>query len=213
MTDHVTSETAARGKQQAGDFSLGAWTRANALGLGAAYGLFALFGDTADALGARHGVFHGIAAISGLLIGGALFVVMRRRVLAPHLDRSTWTAIAAGIGLAVGFIVGFGIAGPPFDFILGVITLGTIGGALQWRILRNQLTRPGGLLLVSIGAWLVAGVAAGAVAFFTGDTIDAAFGSGITGFVAITVTIGLVAGAVGGAIEGAALRRRIGRTR
>ncbi|MFQ6013547.1 MAG: hypothetical protein ACE5LS_07890 [Thermoplasmata archaeon] len=113
MTDQFTSETAARGEQRAGGFPLGTWVTANALGLGVAYALFALFDGVAEAMGAPHGgLVHAVAAISGLLIGGALFAVMRWRVLSPHLGDSARMATAAGIGLAVGFVVGFGIAGP-----------------------------------------------------------------------------------------------------
>ena len=198
-------------ERRGGGFRLGAWVLANALGLGLAFALFALFGDIAEAMGAPHGgLAHGVAAMTGLLIGGALFVVLRHRVLAPHLRGSLRIAAASGIGLAVGFIAGFVIAGPPLDFLLGVIMLGTIGGALQWRILRGQLGRPGSLFLVGIGAWVTAAVALLAVAILAGDAIDAAFGSGITGFVAVTLVLGLVAGTVGGAIEGVALRSRIG---
>lgn len=110
----------------------------------------------------------------------------------------------------MGFVVGFVIADPPFDFVLGVITLGTIGGALERRVLRGQLARPNGLLLAGIGAWVTAGIAALVVAILAGDSLNSAFGSEITGFVAVTLTIGLLGGAVGGAIEGAALRHRIG---
>ncbi len=211
MTDQITSQTTSRSQQPVGGFPLGAWVRANAVGLGIAYALFALFGGVAEELGADHdSVTRNLAIIAGLFIGAAVFALMRRKVLAPHLGGSLWTAMAAGVSLAAGFVLGFIMAGPPFDFVLGVIALGTIGGALQWRRLRCQLARPGRLFLIGIGAWVTAAVTAVAVVIPTGDAIDAAFGSGVTGFVAVTLVIGLVAGAVGGAIEGAALRRRIG---
>ena len=177
--------------------------RANAAGLGIAYALFALFGGVAEVLGAAHdSIARDLAIMAGLFIGAAVFAMMRRKVLAPHLGGSPWTALAAGVSLAAGFVLGFILAGPPFDFVLGVIALGTIGGALQWRLLKDQLPRPGRLFLAGIAAWVTAAVAAMAVVIPTGDAIDAAFGSGV---------IGLIAGAVGGAIEGVALRRRIGR--
>ncbi len=210
MTDRATLQTSSRGKQRPAGFVLRTWVYANAAGLGGAYALLALFGDGVEALGAGHeSITRDLAGLVGMLIGVGLFMTMRRRVLAPHLDGSVWAAIAAGIGLAVGFAVGFVIAGPPFDFVLGVITLGTIGGALERRALRGQLARPTGLMLAGIGAWITAGIAALVVAIVAGDAIDTALGSGITGFVAVTLVIGLVAGAVGGAIEGAALRRRL----
>jgi hypothetical protein len=211
MASKVRSENVVRNDHQESGFRLSRWVRANAIGLGVAYGLWALFGDGVEAL---FGVDHDspvqfIAVMVGLAIGAALFVELRRRVLAPHIDGSMKLALAAGVALILGVIVGFGVAGPPFDFVLGVISLGTIGGAVQWRTVRDQLPRPGGLLLANIGGWLLAGVAVTATAFLAGDTIDAAFGSGLTGFVAILTVLGLIGGAVGGVIEGAALRRRL----
>lgn len=211
MMSRVGSEDVVRNDHQESVFRLDRWVGANAIGLGVAYGLWALFGDGVEAL---FGVDHDspvqfIAVMAGLAIGAALFVELRRRVLAPHIDGSLKLALAAGFALMVGVIVGFGVAGPPFDFVLGVISLGTIGGAVQWRTVRDQLPRSGGLLLASIGGWLLAGVAVTATAFVAGDAIDGAFGSGLTGFVAILTVLGLVGGAVGGVIEGAALRRRL----
>lgn len=214
MTHHVASPAARR----IDGFTVGRWVVANALGLGSAYGLWALLADGVEAVfGVPHGsLARDLAGLAGMLAGVAVFMTLRRRALAPFLSGSAWMALAAGAGLAAGFVVGFVVAGPPFDFVLGVIALGTIGGALQWRILRHRLPRPGGLLVASIGAWLAAGIAAGAVtlavAVLAGD--DAAgFLGGIAGFVALTLTIGLVGGAVGGALEGAALRRRIAESR
>ncbi len=220
MTDQVTSEKTTRGEQPVGGFSLGAWVRANAIGLGIAYGLFGLFGDGFEIwLGVAHdSVAHDLAIMSGLFIGAAVFALMRRKVLAPHLGGSAWIAAAAGISLAVGFVAGFVIAGPPFDFVLGVFALGTIGGALQWRLVKDKLARPGRLYLIGIGAWLAAAIAVLAVAIFTGDAIFDALGQpeegtmfALVSFTAFLALLGLVGGAVGGAIEGAALRRRIGR--
>lgn len=217
MATHMTHDATTGGEQSVA-FPVGAWIRANAVGLGVAYGSFGLFGDTADALGAGHGIAHGVAAVIGLVVGGAVFVLLRRQVLAPHVARSTWTAVAAGIGLAAGFVVGLAIAGPPFDFVLGAITLGTIGGALQWRLLRGQIANPGGLLLWSITAWLASGVTVGATAVFVGDAFFGALGqpedgtlAGIVSFTAFLLVLGVVGGAVGGAIEGRALRSRLGR--
>jgi hypothetical protein len=216
MTMHMAHDATTGGGQSVA-FPVGSWVWANAVGLGVAYGSFGLFGDIADALGARHGIGHGIAAVIGLVVGGAVFVLLRRRVLAPHVARSTGTAVAAGIGLAAGFVVGLAIGGPPFDFVLGAITLGTIGGALQWRLLRRQVANPGGLLLWSVAAWLASGVAVGAMAVFAGDAFFAALGQpkdgtlvGIVSFTAFLLVLGLVGGAVGGAIEGRALRSRVG---
>lgn len=209
MSGSTAVGAAAAPKNRAG-WSMGRWVVANGAGLGLTYGLFALLGDMADALGAEHGVGHGIAALVGLFLGAIVFVTLRHRALVDAMDNPAWSAAAAGIGLGAGFVLGYAIAGPPFDFVLGVISLGTIGGTLQWRINRGHLERPGGMLMATIGAWLAAGIAALLVAIVAGDAIAEAFGGdGTGGFVAITVTIGVVAGCVGGGLEGAALRRRI----
>jgi hypothetical protein len=215
MSEHGMSGTARREHQGTREFPLGVWVRANAIGLGAAYGLLALFGDGVESLfGVGHeSLARDAAMTAGLLIGAGVFVLLRSRALSSHLEGSVWTALAAGAGLAAGFVVGFVVAGPPFDFVLGVIALGTIGGALQWRVLRYRLARPGGLFLAGVGAWFAAGIGGLAVAVLAGDAIDAAAGGGLSGFVAVTTSIGLLAGIIGGAIEGRALRRRIGGVR
>ena len=119
MTDQITSQTTSRSQQPVGGFPLGAWVRANAVGLGIAYALFALFGGVAEELGAAHdSVTRNVAILAGLFIGAAVFALMRRKVLAPHLGSSPWTAVAAGVSLTAGFVLGFIMAGPPFDFVL-----------------------------------------------------------------------------------------------
>ncbi|HZC99563.1 MAG TPA: hypothetical protein VFA46_05045 [Actinomycetes bacterium] len=218
MTDNATTKAPIHAKPRGGGFPLGAWVRANAVGLGVAYGLFALLGDAVEHWGgAPHdSIARNAAIMSALLIGAAVFVLMRRNVLAPHLGGAGRTAVAAGVGLAVGLTTGFMVAGPPFDFVFGVATLGTIGGALQWRLVKDRLSRPGGLFLAGAAAWLAAAVAVLAVALFAGDLIFAALGQpddasavGFMSYVAFLTLLGVVGGAVGGAIEGAALRRRM----
>ncbi len=216
MADQITTETTDLREKRAGYFSHGAWVRASAIGLGVAYGLFALFGDGLEILGAAHeSVARDSAIMAGLFIGAAVFAKMRRRVLAPHLGGSVWAAVAAGISLATGFVVGFVFAGPPFDFVLGVLTLGIIGGAFQWRLVKDKLPRSGRLYLAGIGAWFAAAVAVLAVAILAGDAffeaLDTEEGTivGLGAFTAFLALLGVVGGAVGGTIEGLALRKRI----
>lgn len=221
MTDYVTSEKAAE-RREGEPFSLGAWVGANVVGLGSAYGLFALLGDLAEfGLGVPHdSLIRNIALMIGVLIGATIFVMLRRRILAPHTPNSTWAAVSAGTGLAIGLIAGFGIGGPPFDFMLGVFALGTIGGALQWRALKDRIALPGGLILASIGGWILAAIAVGLVAFLAVEPLLQLFGVpldasadgtvvGTVSFILILTLLGVVGGAVGGLIEGRALRRRL----
>jgi len=201
-------------------FSARSWVRANVVGLGVVYGLFALLGDLTEyGLGVAHnsGV-RNLALLVAVLAGASLLTVLRHRVIAPYVDTPRWAMLGAGGALALGLIVGFAVGGPPFDFVLGVISLGTIGGAIQWRAWRGRLDRPGGLLIAGIVGWLLAGVAVGAVAVLAGDGLHHLFGApkdgtalGTVFFVFILTLLGVVGGAVGGAVEGAALHRRLDR--
>lgn len=93
---------------------------------------------------------------------------------------------------------------------------------MQWRTLRDSIIRPGGLLLASIGGWVLAGVAVGAVAILTVEPLLRLFGlpldgsaegtiTGTLSFTLILTLLGVVGGAVGGLIEGRALRYRLSR--
>ena len=190
-------------------FPYGSWIAANAVGLGLAYGLFALFSESIVKLGAsQDGVVSEVAAMAGLVAGGALFVILRQRLLAPHFG-GIWPGLTAGIGFTAGFIVGFFVGGPPVDFMLGVIALGTIGDALLWRIVRHQIDRPDSLLLAGIVGWIAAAGVAVLVAVLAGEPLVDVLGENALHFVTITTLIGIAAGATGGAIEGHALRRRL----
>jgi hypothetical protein len=186
------------------------WVGANAVALGAALGLFALFGGTVEALGAEHdSVVRDLSLYAAFIIGGSLFAYLRQQTLLPHVSRVGRVGLAAIVGLGAGFVGGFLIGGPPFDFILGIFAIGTVAGAVEWRALRHHLRRPGLLTALGAGAWAVAAVAAIVPAALFGDAIDAALGSGVPGFVAILLMVGLVGGAVGGALEALSLRARI----
>jgi hypothetical protein len=203
---------------RAGGFSRAAWILANAVGLGVTYGLFALLGDVTEfGFGVGHDSFvRNLGLLVAVIVGSTVFVTLRRRVIEGLVEESTWVAVASGVGLAIGLTAGFTVGGPPFDFMLGVLMLGTIGGALQWRKLKHQVARPGVLLIVTIGGWLLAAIVAGGVAVLLGDALHTAFGSppdgtpmGTVFFVFILSLMGMVGGVVGGSIEGAALDRRL----
>jgi hypothetical protein len=186
------------------------WAVANAVGLSLIYALGALFAGLAESAGAAHeSIARDLFGLTGFLIGALVFMLLRYRALAGRVSWSAPAALAAGIGLAAGFVVGFLIAGPPIDFLLGIVALGAIGGGLQWRRVRHDLPRPGRLLAVGIVGWIIAGIAAVAVAVALGDAINAALGGGTAPFVVVTGMIGLVGGAVGGSIEGSALAGQI----
>ena len=192
-------------------WSVGRWVTVNAAGLGAAFGLFALLGGTVEALGADHdSLIRALSLLAAFIVGGSLWAYLRQQTLLPHLKRAARVGTAAVAALAVGFVGGFAIAGPPLDFILGILAVGAIAGAIEWRILRRHLPRPGRRSAIGTAAWLVAAIVAIVPAALLGDTIDAALG-GLGGFVAILLMIGLVGGAVGGALEALALRNHINR--
>lgn len=220
MTERIESAVDA-GTGDTPGFSLRAWVLANAIGLGVTYGLFALLGDLAEyGLGVTHdSLVRNLALLVAVITGASVFVSRRRRVLADHVTNPRTVAMAAAAALALGLIVGFAVGGPPIDFVLGAVTLGTIGGTFQWRALRDRVEHPGRLLAASIGGWVGAGIIAGAVALI-GDPLHALMGEpadgtamGIASFVFLLTLIGVVGGAVGGWIEGSALRRRLGPAR
>jgi hypothetical protein len=220
VTEQIESAVES-GEGGSSGFSLKEWVLANAIGLGVTYGLFALLGDLAEyGLGVAHdSLARNLALLVAVIIGASVFVSLRKRVLADHVTNPRAVAVAAATGLALGLIVGFAVGGPPIDFMLGAIALGTIGGTSQWRALKDRVQNPGRLLAASIGGWIIAGIAAGAVAF-TGDLLHGLFGSpedgtamGTVFFVFILTLIGVVGGSVGGWIEGSALRRRLGEAR
>jgi hypothetical protein len=201
-------------------FSLRGWVFANAIGLGVTFGLFALFGDLAEyGLGVSHdSLVRNLSLLLAVMIGASLFVYLRAKALAGQMANPRRVAVAAAFGLALGLVVGYAVGGPPIDFALGAVALGSIGGTFQWRALRDRVPNAGRLLTASIGGWIAAGVAAGAVAF-TGDALHLVFGSpedgtamGTVFFVFILTLIGVVGGTVGGWIEGSALRSGLGAT-
>jgi hypothetical protein len=215
MTEHLTTDRVTPGDQGM-PISPMAWARANALGLGLAFGSFALVGGSIEAAGADHdSLLRNLPAVVAMVAAGTVFALLRRRALGARLAGPAWRAPVIGVGLAAGFVAGL-VA--PFDFILGILAAGTVGGVLQLRSLRRQLGDSRRLLLTGIGAWLVAGLAAVATAVLTIDVflvgvlgVDPDAG-GVAPFAGIFALLGLIGGAVGGGLEGATLSRRIRRS-
>lgn len=205
--------TTSAGSPEAGTraaWSVRRWIAVNAAGIGAAFGLFGLLGGTVEALGADHdSLVRDLSLLVAFAIGGSVWAALRGRALLPAVPRATRVGIVAVVALAGGFLTGYVVSGPPLDFILGITAIGAVAGAVEWRILREHLVRPGRMAVIGAAGWLVASVVAIVPAALLGDTIDAALGSGVAGFVGVLVTIGLVGGAAGGAVEALALRQRL----
>jgi hypothetical protein len=215
MTSHHMTEAGIHSGQSSRRIPLGAWVRANALGLGITFALFGLVGEGMEAAGAEHDtVGWGVPTLTAMVVGGAVFGQLRRRVLGTRSRRAWWQTLVIGVAITAGFVAGLV---PPIDLIAGTLAAGVIGGAFQLRDIRRQLGRSHRLLLLSVGAWLVAGLAAVTAAILVADVVlIGALGrrdlvDGVGGFVAILALVGLVGGAVGGAIEGAAIRSRLAR--
>jgi hypothetical protein len=205
------------------EWSIRRWVAVNAAALGAAYGLAALFAGSAQALGAGYpSLVRDLSMFAGFLTGAVLFALLRQRTLLPHVNRARRVAIAAGVSLIAAVALGYGSGGgPPVYFVLGILAIGTVGGAVEWRALRDAVERPGVSLGRRAAVWLVAGVAgvatvilfdiAGAAAALD-DALRTALGDAmgdVVHFAMMWSIIGLAGGAVGGALEGRALRRRI----
>jgi hypothetical protein len=209
----MATQSVSISREAAGEtsWSIGRWVAVNAVGLGTALALFALFGGTVEALGAEHdGWPRDLSLLAAFMIGGGTRAYLRQRTLLPCVPRVGRVAAVTIIALTAGFVGGFVIGGPPLDFILGIFAVGSVAGGAEWFILRRQLPRPGRLALIAAVGWLVASVLAIVPAALFGDAIDAAVaGPELLGFVAILLMIGLAGGAVGGAIEAVALRSRV----
>lgn len=211
MTDHPTTKQTSPGAPRTAAFSLGAWVRANAVGLGASFGSFALVGGVLEAMGADHNsLLRNVPAVLAMAAGGVVFAILRRGALGAQHAGSRRQLLIIGLSVPAGLFLGLGT--PPFDWIGATLVGGTVGGALQLRALR-----PAGLrrVLASAGSWLAAGLILTATAIVLIDVLLVGAlgldGDSVVSFVVILTVLGLVAGATGGAIEGVALRRSIGR--
>jgi hypothetical protein len=197
------------------------WVAANTVALGAGYGLSALLGGTIEALGADHdSILRAVLMMGALSTAGVLFAFLRQRALLPHVARARNVAIAAGLSVPAAFALGQ-IGGPPVYFALVIFAVGTVGGTVEWRILRRHADPPrmsGGR---RAAIWLAAGIA-GVAALILLDVLGAAqaidttlktvLGDTVGDVVSFTTMwsiIGLAGGAIGGAIEGTTLKRRL----
>jgi len=175
------------------------WVIASTLGLAVGQVLFAMLDATIGDMGE---LGDGIAHYVGLPLAGAAFGFAQWRVLRRFVERSAWGIVAGAIGLLVGYVLGFLLAGPPIDFVLGYVFMGTAAAIAQWLALRRRVARSGWWVPVSAGAFVVGGIAAvGAAVAGLGD----ALGSGEVSFVILVLVLGLIVGSISSALTGAVL--------
>jgi hypothetical protein len=175
------------------------WVIASTLGLAVGQVLFAMLDATIGDMGE---LGDGIAHFVGLPLAGAAFGFAQWRVLRQFVERSEWGIIAGAIGLLVGYVLGFLLAGPPIDFLFGYVFMGTAAAIGQWFALRTRVARSGWWIPASAGAFVVGAiVAVGAAVAGLGD----ALGSGEVSFVILVLVLGLIVGSISSAITGAAL--------
>jgi hypothetical protein len=175
------------------------WVVASTLGLVAGQLLFAVLDATVGDMG---DLGDGIAHYVGLPLAGAAFGFAQWRVLREFVERSEWGIIGGAIGLLVGYILGFVLTGPPIDFLLGYVFMGTAAAIAQWLALRRRVVRSRWWVPASAGAFIAGGIAAVGVALAgLGD----ALGSGEVSFVILVLILGLIVGAISSAITGPAL--------
>ncbi len=180
------------------------WVLANAIGLGVGIAIWGIMQDTVGGHAPRPSVLFEVVAIflTGAVVGTAQWLVLRDQV-----NYMGWGILAISAGWVAGMGGGYAIAGPPLDFAGGFLALGLVGGIVQWLGLRSRIDRAGWLVPASVLGLIIGGVVAIGLAMVVGDALDAAFGSGVTGFAAVLTMLGVVGGAVGGAINGAVLLR------
>jgi hypothetical protein len=173
------------------------WVLANIVGWATGWAIFAVCADTIPMVG--HPV--------GFIVGGATVGVLQWLVLRRVVDRAGWSILASSLGLTVGFIGGWALGGPPFDFLLAFVLVGLLNGIVQWLALRQRSDRAGWWVLASTIGFALGGAAAFAVAMTIGDAVSAAFGGEVIGFAAVVAVMGLVGGALGSAGSGVVLAR------
>ena len=102
-------------------------------------------GATANILGAPFGFI--IGAVSGLLLGLPQWMLLRR-----YVENAKRWLLTTFIGLGV--MHSIGDAFPFGQYLLGATVLSaTLMSVMQWRILRDILTRPSLWIIVSIIGW------------------------------------------------------------
>ena len=139
---------------------------------------------------------------------GLAVSIAQRRALNLRVGRPA--AAVCGVLAFLAYGAGFALAGPPIDFLLSIVVIGLASGVGLWLALRvSERRAPWCVAAVGLGYAVGAAVGVGA-AIALGDTVDQAFGGGVTGFMGVVGMIGIVAGAVGSVLSGLGLARVLG---
>jgi hypothetical protein len=186
------------------------WISANALGLGVGMALFAAIAEGMEQSGILGSPELGdkVGHLVGLALAGALFGLMQWSVLRRYISQTGWSTLGSAVGLTVGYIGGYIMGGPPFDFILAPALAGLLGGIAQWFALRH-VAGVGWWAPASALGFLIGGIAGTAIAILgLGD----ALGGSYLAWIALNGVVYLVAGAIGGAITASVLIRLLRRS-
>jgi hypothetical protein len=185
---------------------------ANIAGWAVGLALFGIFSERLEQ-------FNQIGHPVGWIVGGAVVGALQWSVLRRRVDLAAWSILASSGGVLAGFILGWSLGGPPFDFLLAFVMVGLLNGIVQWRALRPLVDRAGWWVLASSLGFAVGGAVGIGLLLAVGDpvirafsaAVSNAFGGGASGdvasFAAVLLMLGVVGGAVGGAMTGIVLVR------
>jgi hypothetical protein len=188
------------------------WVLANIVGWAVGWTLFGIFAESLEQ-------FNQIGHPVGWIVGGAVVGALQWRVLWRQIDLTAWSILVGSVGLTAGFILGYALGGPPFDFVLAFAMVGLLIGIVHWQALRRHVDRAGWWVLASSVGFAVGGAVAIALLIGMGDPMIAvlsevvsnAFGGGAIGealaSAAVLTVLGAVGGVVGGAMSGIVLVR------
>ncbi|GAC1615006.1 MAG: hypothetical protein NVS9B1_24720 [Candidatus Dormibacteraceae bacterium] len=167
--------------------------------------LFALISGTLDTFGQ-------VADMAGHLIMlpavGAAVLLAQRRALG--LSPGWRDAAAVGAAMAVAYIAGYTVMGPPLDFLLSIVVLGLACGVSHWRSLRGRVGGAAWCVLALSVGYAVGAVAGVGAAIVFGKPVNDFFGGKVTGFMGVVGMLGIIAAALGALLSGAGMARILG---
>jgi hypothetical protein len=111
---------------------------------------------------------------AGLAVCWAVVAAMQGLVLRRHISLAGWWVLASSLGWTMVWVAGFAVTlavgehkfwmmwGPLLNPVVAAAH-GAVGGAMQWLVLRRQISRAGWWVLASTVGWLVAFVVGAAV--------------------------------------------------